>query len=167
MNDYRKQRGDTIIEVLFSVVIIGLALGAAFTLANRSLNIGRAAQERTEALKIAESRIELLKIAYSQDLQITGSGNSISQAAAIFCVYYDAVGIQATSVTSNINCSQVQPNNGVSYAVVVQPRKRVELVGSAAGGGGNVVIQYDVTVEWDRISGLSAEKDKLTMYYRP
>ncbi len=60
---YRRmsQRGDTIIEVLLAMSVIGLVLGAAFGIANRSVAIGQDAQERTEALKVAESQLEQLR----------------------------------------------------------------------------------------------------------
>ncbi len=57
------QRGDTIVEVLITVSVIGIALAGAFGLANNAANMGRTAQERGEALKIAESQVEILKTA--------------------------------------------------------------------------------------------------------
>jgi type II secretory pathway pseudopilin PulG len=64
---YMKQRGDTIIEVLLALTVVGLSLGIAYGITNRSLAIGRNAQERTEAVKLAESQIETLKDLYSGD----------------------------------------------------------------------------------------------------
>jgi prepilin-type N-terminal cleavage/methylation domain-containing protein len=49
------QAGDTIIEVMLAMSIIGIVLGAAFGIANRSVSVGQDAQERTEALKLAET----------------------------------------------------------------------------------------------------------------
>ena len=59
------QRGDTIIEVLMAIAVIGMVLGSSFGIVNRSLAIGRDSQERSEALKIAESQLEKLKTATS------------------------------------------------------------------------------------------------------
>ncbi|MCA9323505.1 prepilin-type N-terminal cleavage/methylation domain-containing protein, partial [Candidatus Saccharibacteria bacterium] len=66
------QRGDTIVEVLLAMAVIGMVLGAAFGIANRSVAIGRSAQERTEALKIAESQVELLKTLYPSSSTMQG-----------------------------------------------------------------------------------------------
>ena len=55
------QRGDTIVEVMLSIAIIGMVLGASYTTSTRALRTGRFAQEHTEALKLAESQIEKLK----------------------------------------------------------------------------------------------------------
>ncbi len=57
----KKLRGDTIIEVLLAMTVIGLVLGSSYAIANRSLRIGREAQERTEALKIVETQLERLR----------------------------------------------------------------------------------------------------------
>ena len=53
--------GDTIIEVLVSMAIIGMVLGASYTMVSRSLGVSRTTQERTEALKYAESQIEQIR----------------------------------------------------------------------------------------------------------
>ncbi len=55
------KRGDTIIEVMLSMAIIGLVLAAAYRTASTNLKTSRFTQERTEALKHAESQIEFMK----------------------------------------------------------------------------------------------------------
>jgi len=55
------QRGDTIVEVLISMAVVGIVLAGAFGSANRSLRGSQQAQERTEAVKYSESQMELLK----------------------------------------------------------------------------------------------------------
>ncbi|MDQ2973687.1 MAG: prepilin-type N-terminal cleavage/methylation domain-containing protein [bacterium] len=57
----KSKRGDTIIEVMLSMAIIGLVLAAAYTTASTNLRTSRFTQERTEALKVAESQIEFMK----------------------------------------------------------------------------------------------------------
>ena len=61
INRMSRQRGDTIIEVLLAMTVIGMSLGISYGIANRATQTGRQAQERTEALKLAESQLELLK----------------------------------------------------------------------------------------------------------
>lgn len=54
-------RGDTIAEVLIAVAIVGFVLAISFRLANRSFQTSRNAQERSEALKLAEEQFERIK----------------------------------------------------------------------------------------------------------
>src|SRR3990167_4326737 len=56
-----KQRGDTIVEVMAAIAIMGLALGAAFALSNRSFHTAQNTEERTEALALAQGQIEFLR----------------------------------------------------------------------------------------------------------
>jgi type II secretory pathway pseudopilin PulG len=65
MTIYKMQRGDTIIEVLLAMAVLGMVLGTSFGIVNRSLATGRDAQERSEASKLAESQLEKLKTASS------------------------------------------------------------------------------------------------------
>lgn len=64
---YRNQKGDTLIEVLLALAVVGLVLGVAYGAASRSSSIGRLAQERSEALKLAESQIERMKAMTTKD----------------------------------------------------------------------------------------------------
>lgn len=55
------ERGDTVVEVLISIAVVSLVLGGAFVTANRSLQGTRDAQERQNALKMAEAQVEKIK----------------------------------------------------------------------------------------------------------
>lgn len=72
-------RGDTIVEVLIAIAIIGMILGGALASANRSLQAERRAQERTEASRVAEQQLELLKLSSQQS-------DSIYTGVNDFCV---------------------------------------------------------------------------------
>ncbi|HZM64663.1 MAG TPA: hypothetical protein VFB59_06010 [Candidatus Saccharimonadales bacterium] len=56
-----RERGDTIVEVLIAISVVSLILGGAYVTTNRSLLATRAAEERGNALKLAESQVEQLK----------------------------------------------------------------------------------------------------------
>ncbi len=65
---FRKQAGDTIVEVLFAVAVVGLAIAISYGIASRSLRSAQQAQERGQALKLAESQLESMKaIASGED----------------------------------------------------------------------------------------------------
>lgn len=58
-------RGDTIVEVIVCIAVISLILSAAYSISTRSLNGMRIAQERGEALKVAEGQMEMLRKKFS------------------------------------------------------------------------------------------------------
>jgi type II secretory pathway pseudopilin PulG len=62
-----RAEGDTIIEVLLSVTILGLVLALSFTSAGRSLNAGTDAANRNQALAYAQEQVELLRAAANND----------------------------------------------------------------------------------------------------
>lgn len=55
-----RERGDTIIEVLVAIAIVAAVLGSVFVTMNRGTYNARQSQEHEEALKYAESQVELL-----------------------------------------------------------------------------------------------------------
>jgi prepilin-type N-terminal cleavage/methylation domain-containing protein len=57
---HKAQRGDTIIEVMIVLAVLGLAIGIAYATANRSLLNARQAQENSQATAAAQAQVELL-----------------------------------------------------------------------------------------------------------
>jgi type II secretory pathway pseudopilin PulG len=68
-------KGDTIVEVLIAIAIVGMVLAGAYASANKSLQANRRAQERAEALRVAEQQLEYLKKAGSDDAVNLADGN--------------------------------------------------------------------------------------------
>lgn len=96
------ERGDTLVEVLMSIAIVGMALGAAYSLANRSLQQGLSAREHTEALALAQGQIERLKAVNkqasdtfnnnyrtTQPFCITGAPTALAKTVGTACDAYD------------------------------------------------------------------------------
>jgi len=54
-------RGDTIVEVMIVLAILGLSIGICYATANRSLLNARQAQENSIATEIAQSQIETIR----------------------------------------------------------------------------------------------------------
>ena len=54
-------RGDTILSVMISVVIVGSVIGTTYHLVNSSLRLGRAGQERSYAVNVINIQIERIK----------------------------------------------------------------------------------------------------------
>ncbi len=57
------QAGDTIIEVLIALAVLGAIIGGGYAIATRSLNGVQIANERSEATKLAEGQLEAMKSA--------------------------------------------------------------------------------------------------------
>lgn len=76
-------QGDTIVEVIFVLAILGLALTVSYATANASLTNVRAAEEHSEATVISQTQVsDLYQLASSANSQIfTESGS--------FCILND------------------------------------------------------------------------------
>jgi prepilin-type N-terminal cleavage/methylation domain-containing protein len=94
-DNHWRQRGDTLVEVMVAIVIVATVIGGAYVVSNRSLQSTRSAQERSNALKLAEAQIEQLKAQVTQDgTKIFGVGVPIK-----FCLGSDATGTHVYDIT--------------------------------------------------------------------
>lgn len=140
----RSQGGDTIVEVLISLAVLGLIIAGSFSIVNSALRNSRQAQERAEATKLAESQVEIIK---------TNPENV--PAATPFC--FSATGTVAT-------LTGVPPDFTTDdYSVYPAACK-----GRNTSGLYNVFItrqdaRYTINVRWDRIGG---GKEQTVMVYR-
>ena len=83
-----KQAGDTLVEIMLAIAIVGMVLGASYATATRALRTGRFAQEQTEALKLAESQLEKVKYIATTS-PAPGTTNDVFNANAgqnVFCI---------------------------------------------------------------------------------
>lgn len=149
----RMKRGDTIIEVLLAMSVVGIVLGAAFGIANRSIALGQDAQERTEALKMAESQLELFKSQYPINSSLRARIDNQA-----FCFDMTA----ATPTVLEATDAKCQNRNPLGeegyYSIVITPPGIADATGS-----------YRIEVNWERIgtSSSSAERNNLALYYKP
>jgi type II secretory pathway pseudopilin PulG len=155
-------RGDTIVEVLIAVIVIGAILVGGFVLATTSLTGERESQERSEALQVAEGQIETLK----SYVAINGYGgtaglDNISGATGGFCVYNNSSNVltvgSPNTTPSNCNFNQ----GGQQTTSPVQP---YFMISDAQAGSGayHSNKQINLTVTWQGING----QQTLTMDYR-
>lgn len=145
------QAGDTIPEVLICLAILGLTIVSAYSFANRSQSMNRSAQERTEALKLADGQLEMLK-AYT-DTHTKLPTNDY------FCLVPNAGAIEVVDIGSDLeaNPDAIYPaecgagvDSRYSYAIW-SPSKA-----DAADIGGNGS-SFAVIVNWDGITGQAQE----------
>jgi type II secretory pathway pseudopilin PulG len=65
--------GDTIVEVLIVLAVLGLALAIAAATANRGLNQSRNAEEHSQALGLIDTQVELLRNAVVNQIDVFSS----------------------------------------------------------------------------------------------
>ena len=147
------RRGDTIVEVMLAMSVIGIVVGAAFGIANRSIAAGQDAQERTEALKIAETQLELFKSQYPLSVALRNRTS-----AQPFC--FDLMqGVSAVVDDSDEACVNIGSNgNDGLYSVRITPPGLVSAPAS-----------YTVEVRWIRLNATTEGtlENSLTLYYKP
>lgn len=80
-----QQTGDTIVEVLIVLAIVGLALSVSYATANRSLAGVQQAQEHNEALQLAATQLESLRVyAQQQGSSFTWTSGDCLSAGAVY-----------------------------------------------------------------------------------
>lgn len=138
--------GDTIVEVLISIAVISLILGGAYVTTNKSLRGSRAAQERSDALKLVESQVESLKsiAAGANADSIFGTGTPTK-----FCV------INNTTVVANTNSGCKVAANGT--ATTSEPAYNISISRTNSN-------TFTVTNTWAAIE--QNGNDSLQMTYR-
>ena len=135
----KNMRGDTIVEVMMSMAVIGMVIGVSYSIANRSVRAGRMAQEQTEALKLTESQIELVKAA-AENPALTSAlyvdGNT-------FCITVDPA-TSVLAVVPNTNAGCLNRGTAGRYAVKVRYTKFT---------GATITDNFLATTSWESLTG--------------
>lgn len=136
------ERGDTIVEVLIAIAIASSVLGATFATMNRNLLLTRDMQEQSEASKLAQGQIEVLK-ALSDAGQVV-AGAPLATAAS-FCLVGGAVTTVASPSPTSDPATDVWANypagctSGFYHFVIRRDTVDAKL--------------YRFYVRWDRVNG--------------
>ena len=180
-----RQRGDTLIEVMIALAIVATVISISYATASRALRTGQAAQERTEALKLAEGQIETLKSAAAAPLtKVFGTSGPSSPTDPSFCVGINSAvtgGVYTEQLTASkaadINLDNLQSGTipsalpaGPEYddahcALGAGKRYKVSVVRIDVNNpiGPTIESTFIVRVRWERIGG---GKDEVALYYR-
>lgn len=75
MDLLKKDKGETIVEVLLAITVAAFALGTSYAIANKSLQKSLSARERNESSSIAQSQIASLKLREQQMDKATFNSN--------------------------------------------------------------------------------------------
>lgn len=145
----RREAGDTIIEVLISVVVVSSVLVSAFAVVNKTSQYTIQNQEHNVALKILEGQMERLKIA-SVD-----PGSDMYTYSKTFCMggandvkKNDFNNLPAADDKYDSECIQPAP---VPYHIFI---KR---------GTGSSVDTFTATAVWDGVTG---SQDQVQIVYK-
>jgi type II secretory pathway pseudopilin PulG len=143
-----KHRGDTIVEVLIVLAILGLAFAISSATASRGISQSRNAQEHSQGLGVLNTQIEYLRNAIKEELD-----NSTLPAA--FCFDYTSGNPVVTPIATPDDYASYPPacKSGSLYTV------RISFVSMTPESG-----YYDVRVNWDGVSSLGPQQEQ--MFYR-
>jgi prepilin-type N-terminal cleavage/methylation domain-containing protein len=146
-----RQKGDTIIEVLIAISIIGFILGGAYVTSNNSLLATRDAQEHGAALQLLQTEVELLK-------EVTDSNpNAIFGAVAPnpFCISTSSTVISSPVSSPPAACKM----DGDAQPTAAQPQYVVSIShGACPGATCNTFI---AKTSWPSIQGRVTDQEQL------
>ncbi len=148
-----KERGDTIVEVMVVLAVLGLAIGIAYATANRSLLNARQAQESSNATEIAQSQVEAL-----QSLGC-GSGNPVCDpnvpSNPSHQLFHQA---HPFCIDTTTNPYQVKPSSDPACTINLLYLIKITYDNNPASHN------FKVVVSWDDVLGQGT--DTVTMNYR-
>lgn len=139
-----KEKGETIIEVLITLAILGVVLGLSYASAARSLKASQTAQERTEAQYIGVSLIETMKILAQRD-----SANVFPVSTRNLCFKTSLADIQAQTPPITYDPTSLQ---FAEYCTQGMYTKYVTITPLPATPQGLLQYEYAATVEWDSLA---------------
>lgn len=145
--------GDTIIEVLVVLAVLGLSLSISYATANKGLQQSRNAQEHSSALGIIDSQVELLRSAFAKKAQS-------SLPAAPFCLAppTGAQLVNPTTLGAGFNENLANDNlTTVTYPVPCTQSSLYNISIVSRGGG-----IFDFRVRWFGTGDLGRQQEELT-----
>lgn len=143
-------RGDTIVEVLLAIAIIGSVLGIAYSTMHRNLLTMQSNQERTEATRLGQGQVEALRTHWVSNPSIIEN-----QATAGFCISDTGV----HPLDNGAPEANMDDDDLAGYeAECVNNHFRLAIRRDASDD-----LKYRVYVRWDRLGG---GRNETMMVYR-
>lgn len=142
--------GDTIIEVMIVLAVLGLAFAIASATATKGLNQSRNAQEHSQALGILSTQVELLRTAIADK-------KAVSAQTGVFCVSSDA-NLNALTDYSSFASSTTDSSNGYAAypSSCTQGNYHTGVDYNSDSNGG----YYDIRVRWDGVGTLGPQQER-------
>ncbi len=151
--------GETIIEVLLCLSILGLILGVAYATTSRNLQATRDSQERLQALQYAESITESIRAYAIKDQSSaipnqslfpgTTGATPLIGATRTFCISvnptdYSSAALPISNGAGSARCQR--PGDTIyRHTIVAHNLGRL-------GGSQNASFRYAITVNWQGLS---------------
>ena len=139
MLNSRQQAGDTIIEVMLSLAIVGMVIGVSFATASRALRTGRFAQEQSQAVQLAQGQLE--KVKYVAGDPTKPAYAALFSAPGTFCLDDTLARLGSCTNVSNLYTVQVTYGGAPSDTFTARVTWAREETGAAPG---EVSIAYRV-----------------------
>jgi prepilin-type N-terminal cleavage/methylation domain-containing protein len=139
-------RGDTIVEVMVVLAVLGMAIGISYATANASLLETRQAQENSEATELAQSQIEALRT-----LTQPGATPNIFASAGPYCL---VAAPPSYSLDTGSSCAI--SGGSFNYTISVMYLSPVT--------NPTTPDQFTVNVTWPDVQGYG--NDQVTLVYR-
>jgi len=138
------ESGDTIVEVLFAVVVIGLVLTGGYAVVNRSLLAEVDAQEHSVALGLTQTQLELLRTYILNNPTVSLPFNTVGASA---CIDPSTGQPALTNSTCAITTSTTSPVYQVS--IVLNPTSKIYTVSTSwpsptGNNNDNISIPYRI-----------------------
>jgi len=150
-------RGDTIVEVMVVLAVLGMAIGISYATANRSLENTRQAQENSQATEYVQSQVEALR--YLAPSSSTNPSDNVRQLSA-YCIHDPTSATPITLAASPTGCSF----GSLPYTVVIYS---CDDITTAPCDSPNITSGSDtfvVQATWPDVLGQGT--DTVTMAYR-
>lgn len=142
-----KQRGDTIVEVIAVLAILGLAVSIAYATANTSLLDARQAQENSQAAERVATQIE--------DLIVMSANPSVPVGNYIFGYAADT-----PFCIDSTNANAIKLSDATSGQCQYDSLYNISITGPGSASGG----LFTVTASWPDVEGHGT--DTVTLSYR-
>jgi prepilin-type N-terminal cleavage/methylation domain-containing protein len=147
------QAGDTIVEVMVVLAVLGLAFAISYATANHGLIQSRNAEEHSQALGIVDSQVELLRSAFSQQVTIAQDGTAFCMQGtapiAGFGIGYPTAAAAADDFSKYPNsCKQ----NILYYESIVYDTTNNN---------------FDFRIRWDGLGNLGRQQEEITYKISP
>ncbi|HUY85447.1 MAG TPA: chitobiase/beta-hexosaminidase C-terminal domain-containing protein [Candidatus Dormibacteraeota bacterium] len=158
--------GDTIVEVMIVLAVLGLSFSISYATANHGLIQSRNAEEHSEALGLLDSQVELLRAAFSQNSSVSSLTNGTD-----FCMKTPPANPElSTALNHNVPTDAASDNlygsAGNNYPAACFSNSFY-----------NLSIHYDTTdssnpffdlrVRWDGLGNLGRQQEELTYKISP
>lgn len=148
-NIYKVQKGDTVVEVMISLLLLSAAFTGCYAIINRSTRNLEAAQLRSQAVKIVSSQIEALRSYYI-------SNGSIPAGLTCFYLKQVAAPPNPPNLKENISTPCYLNSSGSLVAASITPNYSITITSSGSP------TTYTVKATWP----YNSTTNNVSMVYR-